>query len=299
MVASYISHLDYLRSPSGLETASLIGNSLYLAKATSASATTLSVTTGLTIQLNQYDRLTIFDGASSEVVTVSAPAIVGATSITISSGLQYAHAAGTPMCSDGPLGSLADQLIRASSQWENEFTYQSLFQQTYTGEILPMPTVQAHIDNQSMLVFRPKHFPVTAVSAISLNAIQAAPWTLDPGQAFIDANQQIVRVPVINATAPTSQVFWPQMPLDRVMQQWLTISYTAGYAAASMPPDVVEGVTLLVSAILSRRQNPTGADQITLGKKSMTTVIRGDTRAESVLKKDAHRLASRYKVRAI
>ena len=77
--------------------------------------TTLKNTPNLTVQLNAYDQVTIFDEPNSEVVIVAAQANVNATSFTIQApGLQFQHAAGIPMCSNGVLGSLADQIVDAS-----------------------------------------------------------------------------------------------------------------------------------------------------------------------------------------
>ncbi len=297
---TYIDYLQYQRSPSGLESASLLGNPMRLSTVANALATTLNNTPNLTVQLNAYDQVTIFDGPNSEVVIVAANVAAGASSFTIQApGLQFQHAAGIPMCGNGVLGSLADQIVDASAWLEADFTYQPLFQATYTGEILPLPSMQASIDNQNMLVFRPKHFPVTAVSAISIAAIQGQGMVLDATQAFIDANQQYVRVPVLNATGPASQVYFPQQPFNRRMQQWLTITYTAGYTQAQLPPDIRDVAVLLTSVILSRRQNPTGADQLDFADKKIVATLRGDNTGEGSLVKEARRKASRYKVKAI
>jgi len=77
-VNSYISWFDWQRSVTGLEWDSLIGNKGRLTSATALGATTLPVT-ALTVQLNQYDVLTIFDGSSSENVIVQSTAAVNAT----------------------------------------------------------------------------------------------------------------------------------------------------------------------------------------------------------------------------
>lgn len=300
MTNCYVDHFTYMRSPSGLEVASLLGNSMRLSNLHVVGATTLSVTPATTVDLLQYDRITIFDGPNSEVVMVNADTQQPTSSIVIQSpGLQFQHAAGTPCCSDGPLGSLADQLMQASSWWEQDFTYQSLFQATYTGEVLSLPSMQASIDNQRMLVFRPHHFPVTAVSSMVLQAIQSQTMTLDATQAFIDGNQQYVRVPVLNAVGPSSQVFFPQQPFNRTKQQWLTISYTAGYAASALPLDIISAVISLASELLARRQNPTGADQIDFADKHLVQTLRGDQTGESLHLKNARRIAARYKLRSM
>ena len=299
MPNTYIDFYQYQRSPSGLESASLLGNAMRLSNVSLAGATILNNVPNLAVQLNLYDPVTIFDGPNSEVVLVAATAAAGNSSFTIQApGLQFQHAAGVPMCSNGVLGSLADQIVDACAWLEGDFTYQPLFQATYT-ETLPMPSMQASIDTQNMLLFRPKHFPVTAVSAISIAAIQGQGMVLDATQAFIDANQQYVRVPVLNATGPASQVFFPQQPFNRRMQQWLTITYTAGYTQAQLPPDIRDVAILLTSVILSRRQNPTGADQIDFADKKLVATLRGDNTGEGLLVKEARRKASRYKVKAI
>lgn len=296
----YIDHFQYQRSPSGLESASLLGNSMRLANVTNVGATILNSTPNLTVQLNQYDQVTVFDGPNSEVVVVASQFNAGSSSFTIQSpGLQFQHAAGTPMCSNGILGSLADQIVDASAWLEADFTYQSLFQATYTNEVLPLPSMQASIDNQNMLLFRPRHFPVTAVSAIQLNAIQNQATIFDATQAFIDANQQYVRVPNLVSTGPSGQVFWPQQWFSRTNNMWLTITYTAGYTQAQLPPDIRDVAVLLTSVILSRRQNPTGADQIDFADKRLVATLRGDNTGEGLLVKEARRKASRYKVKVI
>lgn len=299
MVTCYISHLDYQRSPSGLESASLLGNSMRISNPVVAGATSFTVTPNTTVQLNLYDRITIFDGPNSEVVIVAGTTNEGSSNIGIQApGLQFGHAAGTPCCSDGILGSLADQIVDASAWLESEFTFQPLFQQAYTGEILPMPSMQAAFDNQNMLVFRPKHFPVISVSSIVLYLQQANPTTFDATQAFIDANQQTVRVPNLQATG-TTQVYYPNRFMSRTRNMWLTIGYTAGFLPAALPPDIRQAVILLVSAILSRRQNPTGADQIQFADKHLVATLRGDTSGESLLVKEAKKKASKYKVRSM
>ena len=299
MSNTYLDHFQYLRSPSGLEALTLLGNSARLASLHALGATTLTITPATSVDLKQFDQITIFDGPNSEVVIVNADTNQPATSIPLVVGTQFQHAANTPLCSDGVLGSLADQIVDASAWLEADFTYQSLFQSTYTGEILPLPSMQASFDNQHMLLFRPKHFPVTAINSIVLQVQQNQTLTIDPTQAFIDSNQQIVRVPTLNITGPSSQVVWPMQRMNRYANAWITISYTAGYAQTALPADIKDAAVLLTSAILSRRQNPTGADSIVLGHKALVAVLRGDQSGEGLLVKEARRKLARYKVRTI
>ncbi len=293
----YIDQFIYLRSPSGLESSSLIGNSMRVLSITGGN--TLTVTPATTVTLNQYDRITIFDGPNSEVVTVSvAGAPVGSSSIPISTPA-FQHAAGTPCCSDGILGSLADQIMDASAELE-AIAYQSLFQATYTGEVLQLPSMDASITNRNILAFRPKHIPVTAISSIVLSQIQGSATTFDATQAFIDASQQYVKVPVLNGTSQGGQVvFWPQQPMNRTADQWLIISYTAGFAPSALPNDIRDAAVLLTSDILARRYNPTQADSLTENRKTIVAVIRGESGGQSAFYKQARRKLSKYARKAI
>lgn len=299
MTNCYIDFYQYRRSPSGLESDSLLGNAMRLSALTSAGATSLPVTPATTQDLHQYDQVTIFDGPNSEVVQVNIDSNMPIASIPLVAGTQFQHAAGTPCCSDGPLGSLADQIVDASAWLEADFTYQPLFQATYTNEVLPLPTMRASITNKNALLFRPMHFPVTALLSVSLQQQQGNATPIDITQAFIDATQQYVKIPVINATGTQSQVIFPQLPMDRTADQWITISYTAGFTQAQLPPDIRDVAVLLTSVILSRRQNPTGADSIDFADKKLVATLRGDNTGEGLLVKEARRKASRYKVKAI
>lgn len=297
-MSSYISHFDYIRSPSGLETASLLGNSLRLSSAAIAGATSLSVTPNTTVALAVNDRLTIFDGASSEVVFVAGTTNTGSSGITIQSpGLQYAHAQYTPLCSDGVLGSLADQIINAST-WLETICQQSLLQATYTNETLRMPSMRASIDAQGQLNFRPRHFPITAENGITIITNSGVANTYDATQCIIATDHQIVSVPWLVATGNQSSNanIWLSPAPSRQQTMWLQITYTAGYAQAAIPGDVKDAAILLVSDMLSRRQNPTGASSISLGDKSLQAGSR-DTSGESDLVKRAKQILVNYSIK--
>jgi len=272
MTSTYIDHLMYTRSPSGLESASLLGNSFRLSGAHTLGATSLTITPATTVDLAQYDQITIFDGPNSEVVMVAADTPMPATSLTLVSGLTFAHAGATPCCTDGPLGSLADQIINASA-WLETICQQSLFQATYTNETLRMPGMRASIDQQCQLNFRPRHFPITAENGITLITNNSATNTYDATQCIIAADHQIVSVPWLVTTGNnnTNANMWLYPAPSREQQMWLQITYTAGYTPAQLPADVRDAAVSLVSVLLSRRQNPTAADIIILGDKRLTT----------------------------
>lgn len=296
MTSTYIDCIHYTKQPTGVSLANYIGNMGRLTSASLASATSLTVQP-LSVPQVQYDDLYIFDGPNSEVVQVgSAGASVGATSIPLQAATQYAHAAGTPYCTDGA-GSLGAQLFTASRDIE-DICHQSLWSTTYTGEILTMPTMRAAIDNQCNLHFRPRHFPITALTSLSIQQNQQYVVNLDQTQAIIDADQMTVDIPNI-ATVATSQSLGQANPylwqaLNRTANAWITLTYTAGFALGQLPWAVTRAATLLTSECFVQLSNPLGADQITQGKRQVMFTMRGDTSGESLLRKQAESFLSPY-----
>ncbi len=290
----YATVLDVQRNPTGLELGSLIGNVVRLLAAASIGATSLSVTPVTTVALNSNDHITIFDGSSSEVVIVATPVTPGSSSITIQApGLVYAHAQYTVLCSDGVMGSLADQIVAASAALEN-YLQQAIFQATYT-ETLRMPSYRASIDNQSMLVFRPRHFPVSTETGITIKQNNATPVSYDSTQALVDASQQVVCVPWLVAGSGGGGSTYSLLPaISRTTNLFLTITYTAGYPAASMPGDVREACVLLTSDILAKRLNPLGAADISSGDRRVVAALRGDFSGESLWAKRAYKMLDTY-----
>src|SRR5690242_16942111 len=136
---AYIDCFIYQRSVTGLEKGSLIGNAGRLSSAIAAGVTSLPVIPTTSVALNQFDQITIFDGNLTEVVMVGANTQIGTTSIPLLQPTQNAHVQYTPYCTDGPMGSLADAIIEASN-WIENLCQQTLFQQTYTGETLQLPS---------------------------------------------------------------------------------------------------------------------------------------------------------------
>lgn len=289
---TYLSWFDWSRTTTGLEWQSLIGCSGRINAAT-VGATILTVTPPLAVSLRQYDLLTIYDGSSSENVTVQAVAGAGTTTITISA-TQYAHVAGTPYSTDGVLGSLADQIIKASQELET-ICRQSLFLSTYTNEMLALPTMRAAIDNQFALHFRPRHWPVQTLTALSITTVPNNSISYDPTQVIIDSDKQICSMPNLQplplpGSGQGPYPIW-NVP-SRYRQAQVTITYTAGFSV--MPADVTEAAVLLVSDILAKRLNPVGGADITSGDRRIATVLRGDFSGESLLYKKAQRILNNY-----
>ncbi len=300
MTAAYISWINYSALPRGLVLSALIGNSLRLSNATNPFAVALPVTPALTTPLNPFDSITIYDGLSTETVQVGlVGASIGATSIPLlGAGCQFAHAQYTPCSSPGTLGDMGQGILEAS-RWLEDITHQSLFQTTYTNEILAMPSMRASIGNQSNLRFRPMHYPVTALSALSIQwGGTSTALSYDPTQATIDGQQRTVSVTSLiqlpgGSGPPTSP--WPGQPFDRSAEAIVTISYTAGYAASAMPYAVSRACALLCNEVLAGLQeNPIGSDSIKQGDRMVTFTLRGDLSGDSLLVKQATKLLMPY-----
>ncbi len=306
-MVSYISHVEYLNAPEGLETSSLLGNSMRLSSAGVAGATSLPIIpasggTGTMADLNQFDQITLYDGLSAEVVLVSAATTFPATSIPIMApigatyaGLQFNHAQYTPCSSPGTIGDLGGEILKASA-WLENITKQSLWATTQT-ETLRMPTQRASIDNQNVLTFRTKQYPITAITGLTIQTIVGNQITYDPTQAIIDANEYVT-VPQLIGTgsgSSTWNVQWQQV--SRSQNAYLNVTYTAGYTASTMPMDVRDACVLLTSALLSRRDNPGGFDSVKEGQGMIVATLRGDTSGENLLVKQAKQILAAYTLR--
>lgn len=300
MTSTYIDAIAYTKAATGLTLAPLYGNIGRIA-ACAAGATSLTLIQPLTgATLNQYDDLYLFDGPSSEVLHVGAGgAAAGATSIPLQAATQYVHSGGQAYCTDGTQGSLGQALFEAS-RWLEDICYQSLWQATYTSEVVAMPTMRAAIDNQGGLNIRPLHFPVTSLSSLSVaTSDSSSAIDYDPTEAQIDSLQRLVSVPVLKPLNSGQQSLTSQFSpsLSRSQKAWLSITYTAGFATSTLPWTVTRAAMLLTNEMLAQTANPIGADSISQGKRSVAFVIRGDTSGDSLLVKQAKQLLGRYSAR--
>jgi hypothetical protein len=292
MSSTYLDHFAYQRMPHGLSLSSYIGNSARLANDISAGATSLPLNTATTVDLNQYDQLYIFDGLNSEIVTVATAAQMPATSITVSP-TAYAHTQGVALCSDGTAGSLGTQLF-TTGQWVEDICHQSLWVSTYSNEILSMPTMRAALDEQGQLWFRPRHFPITSLSSLSLQVGNYTATSYDASQAIIDGDRQLVQVPTLQPVSSGSQPPYTLLrsTVGRGTKATLTITYNSGYT--QLPNTVQRACSLLVNQCFVELSNPIGADDMMQGRRSVTFTLRGDTSGESLLVKQARKLLQPY-----
>lgn len=296
MISTYLDPFVYARAGSGIDTTQLIANQTRIASNISIGATSIPLVTSLTTALSEYDQFYVFDGANSEVLTATALALVGATSITVSA-TAYAHNAGIAVCSDGSQGSVAQAIIDASADLE-AYCRQSLFQATYSNEELPLRSMQAAVTRDGQLLIRPKHFPVTAVSGVTLQIQGLTTISLSTAYVQLDANAQLVTMTQLSSSSG-STTFWGafQTPALPTTPGFVQFSYTAGYSAAAMPGDVRQAAIWLTSDLLSDRRNPTGAAELQQGKTHLVTRLRGDTSGESTLVLRAHARLDRYRQR--
>jgi hypothetical protein len=302
MPNTYLDNFDYARSTSGMEYQTLVGNAARFTTAQTAAATSLTVpasgSNSITVQLNYFDRVTILDGSSTEVVQVgSAGAAVGATSIPLLSGtsLAFNHAVGVAWCSDGAGGSLADQIINAST-WIETQCNQPLLQTTWTNELLAMPSMRASVTNRAGLHFRPRHWPVTSLTALSIATQPGVSVTYDPTQVFIDSDKQVCSMPYMAPPVSGGSTPYPSLiaMYDRTQEVQLSLTYQAGYAYGLLPGDLKEAVILVVSDFLAKRYNPLGADSLSDSGTHISAVLRGDLTGESLLIKRAMKTLIKY-----
>lgn len=294
MSSTYIDPFVYRRMPTGLSLAPYIGNQFRFAAPVTQGSTTLTVpATAITVDLHAYDNLYLFDGLNSEIVEVASTTTVGMTSIPLVAATQFAHAAGIAVCGDGAKGSLGEQLFTAG-QWVEDLCHQSLWVSTYAGEILSMPTMRASIDEQGLLWFRPRHFPITALTALSIQAGNFTATPYDPTQAVIDGDRQIVQVPQLvplsSGNQPPYTIF--PSPIGRATKATLTITYNSGWTA--LPTTVQRACSLLTNQCFVELYNNVGADQIQMGKRNVSFTLRGDPSGESLLVKQARKLLQPY-----
>lgn len=301
MSNTYIDAVAYQLAPTGLQLASQYGNIGRLAQVASG-ASSLTPIAPLTVALNQYDSIYITDGPNSEVLQVgSGGAAIGVLSIPLQANTTFAHVGGTAYVTDGAQGSLGQAIFEAS-RWLEDICHQALWQTSYTGEILTMPTMRASWDNQQNLHFRPRHFPITTLTSVTVEVNQQVSWSYDVTQAIIDSDQQTVDLPMIallttGGSAP-SQFFtgspWMTPQVMRQANAWVTVAYTAGFAVGAMPWAVTRAAQLLVSDCFTTLENPMGSDEIQQNKRRVTFTLRGDQSGESLLYKNAAKLLQPY-----
>ena len=297
MTNAYIDPVVYLRTPTGQETATLLGNVVRLTGATLVGATTLPITPLTGSALQAGDIVTIFDFGNSETVIVGAFTPKGATSIPVSGGTLFAHGATVVVASDGGYGSLAQTILDACAELE-DICHQPLALGTYT-DTHDLQSMRASITQDGQLVVRPYVAPVQSVTSIAATYTNysAVPVQYDLSSAKITNHGKIVEL--LGLATSGNEQGYPVYPVLPSMNGYsptgtLDITYTAGYTQAAFPGALREAAILLVSDLLSQRLNPAGYASSAMSKTRTDAVLRGDLSGESLLYKRAVKKATPY-----
>jgi hypothetical protein len=271
----------------------LTGNSV-LAAAVLAGATALTVQSavgyGGGVGFQAGFPVYILDGPNTEVVQVLSVSGVTLTlganeTNTGTTGCAFPHAAGVSVSSGGPLGALGDTLLAASS-WAEEFCQQGSptdrgFFSTSRTEKLPMPSTRAYVDRDFGLVLRPHWYPVTAVTAISIEFSPGTGTTFDPTQAEFDTSGLYVKVPQLTPVSGGYPTLGGFTFYNRGATMWASLTYTAGFAQQAVPWNFRRAVSFAAREYLAYAQNPTGAAEVRQGDVMIMARMRGSAGKES------------------
>ena len=302
-LSAYLDIAGYQQAPHGQETASLLGLNTTLGGAGSQPAGTTALVVASSAGW-AAGPLWLLDGPISEVVTVTGS--VDGTHLTLAApGTAFAHAAGVSASQAGTAGSLAATILRASAAIENYCQQgsaggdRSLFALS-RSERWGMPSQRAYLDRDSVLAVMPGHFPVSAVSALAIELGQGQTLTLDATQIELPDMARIVELPYLTQGSITvgMQLLLALRGLSRSRRQWATITYTGGISPTTVPYDIQQAAVWITSDLLSQRQNPTGAAEISLGKRRLIQRQRGDIVGDSILLLRAHDALQPYAAEA-
>lgn len=298
-LASYLDVPAYLRSPANQETASLLGLNTSVSGAPPAGATTLPVAAAAGWVAGHA---WLLDGPSGEVVQVTGSPD-GAHLTLAAPGTAFAHANGASISQAGTAGALAEIILRASA-WIENYCHQGipgdrgLFAAPRT-ERWSMPSSRAYLDRDHVLAVRPGHFPVQSVSALAIEFGQGQSLTFDASQLELPSEGHLIHLPYLLQASPTpgQQLLLENRGLSRSHRQWAVLTYTGGFDADALPYDIQQACAWVVSDLLAARQNPTGAAELRLGKKTLVARLRGDLAGDSLLLLQAKAALEPYKER--
>lgn len=319
-ITCYLDVPGFLASQPALPLNGLLGGNTTLSTATLAGATTLPVQTvgavGLAPGFQADQPVYILDGAQTEIVL--ATTIVSATTpptITLGAnltnpgvtGCQYAHAAGVSVSSGGAMGALGDTLIAASS-WVEEYCEQGSptdrgFIQATRTETLMMPSTRAYINRGYGLVIRPHWYPITAISAVSIEIAPGAGTPFQPSQVEIDTSGLYVSIPQLTPVSGGYPTLGGFTFYNRGATQWARITYTAGFVPGSLPWAFLRAVSFAAREYIAYAQNPTGAAMIRQGDVQLMQRLRGsggkESSIDSVFLSQAKTMLSPWKAQAM
>lgn len=283
IMSAYIDVPTYLRAPTGQEAASLLGLNTTIGGGSSVPAGTLSLPVVASAGW-AAGPLWLLDGPSAEVAQVTGAA--DATHLTLATpGTTLSHAPGASASQAGVGGSLAEVILRASA-WIENYCQQgtapdrSLFALSRT-EKWSMPGRRALLDVDGTLVMRPGHFPVQSVAALTMLLPSGAVQSVDVSLAQVSGEGRLIETPLVFTGAAPGAL----MPtaVSRAGRQWVSVTYTGGFAAGAVPYDIQQACVWMVSELLSARRNPSGAATVKQGTTELVARPWRDTTGDSIL----------------
>ena len=296
-VSAYLDIGDYLRAATNQETASLLGLNTTLTAGIAAGALSLPVASSVGWAAG---RIWLLDGPWTEVGQVTG-APDGATLTLAAPGVSLAHAAGVSLSQAGPVGALAETILRASAWIEN------YCRQGTPGDrsLYALPRVErwrtpgprAWLEPDGTLVLRPGRFPIQTVTALSVETSPGAALALDVAQIELAGDGRLVEVPAATLGALPGGAINPPPGLSRGGRGWLSLSYTGGPATLGAPPyDLRQACIWVVSDLLGQRRNPTGAASVRMGSFELQSRPRSDPSGDSLLLIQAKAALQAYRV---
>ena len=302
--SAYLDVPGYLRATTGQEVASLLGLNTTLGGTgtLAAGATSLPVAASAGWAAGP---IWLLDGPYAEMALVTGSA--DGTHVTlVAPGTQFAHAPGVSVSQAGTGGALAEAILRASA-WIETYCQQG----TPTGdrslfavsrmERWGMPSARAWLDRDGVLALRPGHFPVQAVTALSVELGVGETVNFDVTQIEQGSGGQVIEVPILlaNPVNPTPLALLSASGLSRARRQWVVVTYMGGLTIGAAPYVIQQACIWVTSELLAQRRNPSGASDVKLGKYELQQRPRTDPSGDSLLLIQAKAALEPYRARAI
>ena len=294
-LSAYLDVGDYLRAATNQETASLLGLNTTLAAGVVAGALTLSVTSSVGWAAGP---VWLLDGPWAERAQVTG-APDGATLSLAAPGAAFAHGTGVSVSQAGTAGALAETILRASGWIENYCRQgapgdRALFALPRT-ERWRLPGPRAWLEPDGALAVRVGHFPVQAVTALSVETSPGAALALDVTQIELASDGRLIELPP--AALSPGGALYPPPGLSRGGRGWLSVAYTGGPVTPDATPyDLRQACVWVVSDLLAQRRNPTGAASVRMGSFELQARPRTDPSGDSLLLIQAKAALQSYRV---
>jgi hypothetical protein len=104
------------------------------------------------------------------------------------------------------------------------------------SEVVQAPGRRALLDVDGTLVLRPGHFPVQLVASLAVQLPSGATQNLDLSLAQITGEGRLIEAPLVFTGAAPFAVI--PTALTRAGRQWVSVTYTGGFAAGAVPYDM-------------------------------------------------------------